>query len=265
MSGDLYLTNAETAEMIKLVENSYRDVNIAISHQVASMAYKIGIDPYEVIELANKHPRVNLLRPTCGVGGHCLAVDPWFLVESFPEQTELLKTAREVNENKPKEILGLISEVIEKWKSTHTTKCRVLVLGATYKPDVDDLRESPAFFIAQELLKNKDAKVMICEPHVTKDRLGKTLSSQAVSLQDGVNNADIIVCLVAHSQFKVLDKKILAHKKVLDFCGLFHIARQQSSEQEQFFWPAKKHELEKELIKSPYTIGNATGEKEVVE
>lgn len=241
VSGDLYLTNAETAEMIKLVENSYRDVNIAISHQVASMAYSIGIDPYEVIELANKHPRVNLLRPTCGVGGHCLAVDPWFLVESFPEHTQLLKTAREVNEHKPQEVLAAIIKTAEKWKTVHKKPCKILVLGATYKPDVDDLRESPALFIAQELLKKSDLiKIMICEPHVTKERLGNALSSRAVSLLDGVDNADVIVCLVGHSQFKVLDKKVLAHKKVLDFCGLFHINRQQSTEQEQFYWPAKE-------------------------
>ncbi|MFT6765632.1 MAG: UDP-N-acetyl-D-mannosaminuronic acid dehydrogenase [Alteromonas naphthalenivorans] len=261
VSGDLYLTNAETAEMIKLVENSYRDVNIAISHQVASMAYSIGIDPYEVIELANKHPRVNLLKPTCGVGGHCLAVDPWFLAESFPEHTRLLKTAREVNENKPKEVLATILKIAQKWKSTHQKSCNILVLGATYKADVDDLRESPAFFIAQELLKNSDVNVMICEPHVTKDRLGKTLSSRAVSLLDGVDKADVIVCLVAHSQFKVLDKKVLAHKKVLDFCGLFHINRQQSPEQEQFYWPAKGYKADKNSNAAQYNVPSSA-EKE---
>lgn len=241
VSGDLYLTNAETAEMIKLVENSYRDVNIAVSHQVASMAYSIGIDPYEVIELANKHPRVNLLRPTCGVGGHCLAVDPYFLVESFPEHTKLLKAARQVNENKPYEVLDTILKVAHKWKITHQKPCKILILGATYKPDVDDLRESPALQIAEKLERSEHVKVTVCEPHVTKERLGVALSSRAVSLLDGVNDADVIVCLVAHSQFKVLDKKILAHKKVLDFCGLFHVDRKKSSEQEQFYWPATGH------------------------
>lgn len=239
VSGDLYLTNAETAEMIKLVENSYRDVNIAISHQVASMAYSVGIDPYEIIELANKHPRVNLLRPTCGVGGHCLAVDPWFLVESFPQQTRLLRAAREVNDNKPAEIVALVDKNIQVWKQHNKEKCRVLVLGATYKPDVDDLRESPALLIAQQLVQNKDIELMICEPHVSKERLPDALKEQTISLLDGVSAADIIVCLVAHSQFKALDKKLLAHKKVLDFCGLLHIARKQSKEQEQFYWSLK--------------------------
>lgn len=256
VSGDLYLTNAETAEMIKLVENSYRDVNIAISHQVASMSYSIGIDPYEVIELANKHPRVNLLRPTCGVGGHCLAVDPLFLVESFPEHTQLLKVARKVNENKPQEVLATITKTAQKWKDAHQKPCKILLLGATYKPDVDDLRESPALFIAQELLKNKDIKVMVCEPHVTKDRLGTPLSSRAVSLMDGVNDADVIICLVGHSQFKVLDKKILAHKKVLDFCGLFHVDRQQSTEQEQFYWPVKGPKVDSETDISRYGLSS---------
>ena len=255
VSGDLYLTTAETAEMIKLVENSYRDVNIAVSHQVASMAHSIGIDPYEVIELANKHPRVNLLRPTCGVGGHCLAVDPWFLVESFPEYTQLLKTAREVNEHKPKEVLAAITKAAQKWKDTHKKQCNILILGATYKANVDDLRESPALFITQELVKNNDIKTMICEPHVSKDRLGAALSLRAVSLLDGVDNADIIVCLVAHSQFENLDKKILAHKKVLDFCGLFHIDRKQSPEQEQFYWPAKEqHGVNTDLKSNHYNL-----------
>ncbi len=261
VSGDLYLTNAETAEMIKLVENSYRDVNIAVSHQVASMAYSIGIDPYEVIELANKHPRVNLLRPTCGVGGHCLAVDPWFLVESFPEHTKLLETARLVNENKPREVLGAILKVAQKWKITHQKSCKILILGATYKPDVDDLRQSPAFQIAEKLETFNDVKVTICEPHVTKERLGTPLGSKAVSLLDGVNDADVIVCLVAHSQFKVLDKKILAHKKVLDFCGLFHVDRQQSAEQEQFYWPTSGKTSDSEHKNRHYGFSNSS-EKE---
>lgn len=242
VSGDLYLTNAETAEMIKLVENSYRDVNIAISHQVASMSYSVGIDPYEVIELANKHPRVNLLRPTCGVGGHCLAVDPWFLVESFPQNTRLLRLAREVNDNKPTEIIALVTKNIETWEQQNKQKCKVLILGATYKPDVDDLRESPALLIAQQLVKNNNAEIMICEPHVSKERLGSSLRDRTVSLLDGISTADMIVCLVAHSQFKALDKKLLAHKKVLDFCGLLHIPRKQSIEQEQFYWPASNRE-----------------------
>lgn len=257
VSGDLYLTNAETAEMIKLVENSYRDVNIAISHQVASMAYSIGIDPYEVIELANKHPRVNLLKPTCGVGGHCLAVDPWFLVESFPQHTRLLRTAREVNDNKPAEVVAFIDKSIEQWSKINKEKCRVLILGATYKPDVDDLRESPALLIAQQIVTNKKIEVMICEPHVSKERLPASLREKTSSLLDGVSSADIIVCLVAHSQFKTLDKKLLAHKKVLDFCGLLHIPRKQSVDQEQFYWPSNNRQEHSDSFGAPHSTHTA--------
>jgi len=171
---------------------------------------------------------------------------------------ELLKTAREVNEQKPTEILNTLNKIAQAWKTTNHKVCKMLLLGATYKPDVDDLRESPALFIAQELQKKSDVEITICEPHVTKDRLGTALSAQVVSLLDGVNDADVIVCLVAHSQFKVLDKKILAHKKVLDFCGLFHIDRHQSTDQEQFYWPTKGQGVDTEYNVGRYGFSDSS-------
>lgn len=243
VSGDLYLTTAETAEMTKLVENSYRDVNVAFAHQVASMAYAAGIDPYELIDLANKHPRVKILRPTCGVGGHCLAIDPYFLVETFPAQTTLLKEARAVNEAKPFEVIARICAKVLQWKESHHTKtCRVLLLGATYKPDVDDLRESPALHIAQQLIKNNELEVLVCEPNVHKSLMEQQVGKRVVTLQEGIEAADIIVCLVAHTPFKSLDKKMLAHKKIIDCCGLLHIPNKKIFSEDQFFGAARNHD-----------------------
>ncbi len=239
VSGDLYLTTAEAAEMTKLVENSYRDITIAISHQVASMAYEVGLDPYEIIELANKHPRVKMLKPTCGVGGHCLAVDPWFLIETFPKQTALLKAAREINDNKPFEVISRIEKKVQEWKDSHEKdSCTVLVLGLTYKANVDDIRESPAMTIAKELVGKKNFDVLVCDPHVSSSRLESLLANCKTTLVEGIAKADLIVCLVAHDEFKIIDKKVIAHKKVLDFCGIFHLGRKHSCDQEQFFWPA---------------------------
>lgn len=237
VSGDLYLTTAEAAEMTKLVENSYRDVNIAISHQVASMAYSIGLDPYEIIELANKHPRVKLLNPTCGVGGHCLAVDPWFLIETFPSQTKLFYAARKVNDGKPAEIVDLILKKVEKVAYKLNKKaCKVLLLGATYKADIDDLRESPALEIAHTLGKEPNIQLMICEPNVPKERFDTHIKKHLVSLEEGMKESDLVVFLVPHAPFKLIDKKIFVHKHVLDFCGILHIPRKESFDQEQFFW-----------------------------
>ena len=164
VKGNLYLTDATTAEMVKLVENSSRDAQLAFAHQVASMAYAAGLNPYEVIELANKHPRVNILRPTCGVGGHCIAVDPWFLVHSFPEHSNFVRAARVTNDNKPYEVIARIEQEVAAWHAQQATSNTqeaapekpkvptVLLLGLAYKPDVNDLRESPALMIAQKLI-----------------------------------------------------------------------------------------------------------------
>jgi UDP-N-acetyl-D-mannosaminuronic acid dehydrogenase len=259
VSGDLYLTTAETAEMAKLIENSYRDVNIAFAHQVASMAHVAGIDPYELIDLANKHPRVNILRPTTGVGGHCVAVDPWFLVETFPEQTTLLKEARLVNDRRPLEVIATIEQKVAKWKESHATKtCRVLLLGATYKADVDDLRESPALQIIRHLIKKGEIEPFVCEPNVAKQALGHDVARYAIELQEGIEAADIIVCLVPHAPFKALDKKLLAHKKFIDFCGLLHTSHQQLISEDQFFWAASSYEevVEREQTRMAHRVAH---------
>jgi len=220
VTGNIHLTDDKTAEMVKLVENSSRDVQIAFAHQIASMANSQGINPYEVIELANKHPRVDILRPTCGVGGHCIAIDPWFLVESFPHHCELIKSVRQVNDNRPNEVIDIIHRQIKKWKTVNKKDCTVLLLGLTYKPNVDDLRESPALQIAQQMCKTKDVTVMIAEPNIKQQKLLQLFAQNTTTVGQGILKADIIVYLVSHKRFKIIDKKLLKNKLILDFCGI---------------------------------------------
>lgn len=234
----LYLTNATTAEMVKLVENSSRDVAIAFANQIAAMAYKMGLNPFEVIELANKHPRVNILNPSCGVGGHCIAVDPWFLIQTFPEQTALLKTAREINNAKPRQVVQTTRRCVEGWYQMHQKRANLLILGLTYKPDIDDLRESPALEIAKKLSIFTDMNMLICDPYISNTTMQETFNQEGIGLKEGLEQADIILCLVKHSQFKKIDKLALQHKKILDFCGIFYEPHKEHTGQDQLFWPA---------------------------
>jgi UDP-N-acetylglucosamine 2-epimerase (non-hydrolysing) len=236
VQGELYLTDTDSAEMVKLIENSSRDVEIAFAHQVASIASAQGLNPYKIIELANKHPRVNILQPTCGVGGHCLAVDPWFLVETFPEQTTLLRTAREVNDAKRDEVIVQILECVDEWKKQHNKPCIVALFGLSYKPNIDDMRESPAIYIARQLLALKDIKTVVCEPHIKQKALPEELQICAVNITQALDQADIIVFLVAHTRFKAIDKKILAQKTVVDACGILYTPQTQ---QKLLFVPAQ--------------------------
>ncbi|MCF7900126.1 nucleotide sugar dehydrogenase [Candidatus Babeliales bacterium] len=240
VSGDLYLTDASTAEMAKLIENSYSDVKSAFAHQVAEMAKKEGLNPYEVIELANKHPHVSILNPTCGVDDVSVAADSNFLITSFKEETTLLQAARNINNARPQYIFSEVKAEIEAWKKVHNKKCKVIALGISYKPDVNDINESPAQYIALELSKETEIDFLVCDPHITSEQWNHQLKSKMVLLKEGIETADIIVCLVAHSQFKLIDKKYFAKKRVLDYCGLFHSNRKESREQEQFFWPASE-------------------------
>ena len=242
VEGKLFLTDAKTAEMVKLVENSSRDVEIAFAHQVASMASSVGLDPYTVIELANKHPRVNILRPSAGVGGHCIAVDPWFLAESFPQHSELIKTARIVNDNRPKEIVAQIQKTLPSFDKP----ANVLLLGLTYKPNVDDLRESPALEIAKTLCQDKKNNYFVCEPHLNKEKLKKLFPNNVISVQEGVAKADVVVYLVAHTRFKAIDEKLLQNKQVLDFCGICHQPQKVKEGKEALFFPA--FELMEEVV-----------------
>lgn len=236
VQGKLYLTDAKTAELVKLIENSSRDVEIAFAHQVASMAYAIGADPYEVIQLANKHPRVNILQPSAGVGGHCIAVDPWFLIETFAHQTQLLQAARHINDSRPLQIVEYIYKAVRQWCAKTTKKCNVLLMGLTYKPDVDDIRESPAIRIADLIKEHGSINLMVCEPHINQKKLATLYPDAAVSLTDGMPRADIVVFLVGHTRFKAANKQLLQDKQVLDFCGIWQDAK---TDQKDVFWPAQ--------------------------
>jgi len=238
--GALLPTDAPTAEMVKLIENSARDVEIAFAHQVASMSYAQGLDPYQVIELVNRHPRVKLLQPTCGVGGHCLAVDPWFLVDSFPAHTSLIATARAINDAKPHEVIARIDHVVTAWQQQHGKPCTVGLFGVTYKPNVDDLRESPALYIARHYSTRTDLTLMICEPYVKKNNTPTFVSALLTSITQTIQHADVLVFLVAHDQFKIIDVTRLTDKKIIDYCGLLHRSGTQQTTHSTLFWPAVK-------------------------
>ena len=222
VKGFLHITDDKTAETVKLVENSARDVQIAFANQVASLCTTIGIDPYNVIELANKHPRVNILSPTCGVGGHCIAVDPWFLIENFPQDTKLLKTAREINETKPHQIIEKILIKTQELKDLNQEKIKILALGLTFKPDVDDIRESPALLITKELLKHDALEIVAYDPYVNKE----TIKNLGISLTNSLNkelfSVDIILILVKHKEFLLLPEETFCNKIIFDTCGLLH-------------------------------------------
>lgn len=221
VKGKISKTSASTAEMVKLVENSSRDVQIAFANQVASMAQAAGIDPLAVINFANQHPRVKILTPGCGVGGHCIAVDPWFLVESFPDQSKLLQAAREINDSKPQEVLAQISKKVTSLQAqTGKTKIELVLLGVTYKPDVDDLRNSPAFYIAQQLQKWPNLNLTVVEPYVELVILNQHFKLSVNNLDQLLVQPDLIVALVGHTSFKLKTSNLSKSSDMLDFCAI---------------------------------------------
>ena len=211
--GNIYITDTVTAEMCKLVENTYRDINIAFANELSIICDELGIDVWELINLANKHPRVNILKPGPGVGGHCLAVDPWFIVEKFPKKARLIRTSREVNEYKPKWVVEKVIEDIE--NKFDNKKITIGILGLAYKPNIDDLRESPALEIAKEL-KSKGYNVIACEPNSTENEIDGILN---FNLEELTDKADYFVYAVAHDQFKN-GKHLINSKPCFDTVGV---------------------------------------------
>lgn len=208
--GTCYITDDITAEMCKLVENTYRDVNIAFANELSVICDKLEIDVFELIKLANKHPRVNILTPGAGVGGHCLAVDPWFIVEKFPKEANVIREARLINDFKPRFIVNKVDEILN-----HNKDLTVGVLGLAYKPDIDDLRESPAMEIA-EILRDKGYKTVACEPNVNEKEVN---GFELYSFDDILNKADYLVLAQGHKEFKENVEK-LKTLKVYDCLGL---------------------------------------------
>ena len=211
VSGNMFLTDCNTAEMAKLVENAYRDVNIAFANELSLICDHLGLRVWEVIEFANKHPRVNILQPGPGVGGHCIAVDPWFIVASAPKQAQLIRMARQVNDSKPHFVVEKVKKQAQKFKAP-VIGC----LGLAYKNDVDDLRESPALDITRELIRENIGKVLACEPYVK-----EFTEFELHPLEKVLDESDILVLLVNHKQFYDVDRELLKEKIVIDTRGIW--------------------------------------------
>jgi UDP-N-acetyl-D-mannosaminuronic acid dehydrogenase len=242
VKGHIHLTTATTAEMVKLVENSSRDAALAFAQQVATLAAAAGLNPYEIIDLANKHPRVNILNPRSGVGGHCIAVDPWFLIEGFPQHTPFLQAVRSFNDQRPHEVLSHIKSSRNTWLlKTGKSSCTLGILGITYKPDTDDLRESPALFIAQQLTKEHPHTILVDDPHIDQQLLKKMNLSPLGNLESALNAIDILVCLVDHTEYKAIRSLLKNHPHVLDFCGLLYKAPHVTTHNNAQILPSRKN------------------------
>ncbi len=216
VKGDCLITNSRVAETVKLVENSFRDVNIAFANELSMISDEIGVDVWDVIRLANRHPRVNILQPGPGVGGHCIAVDPWFLVAGAPKAARLVKTAREVNDHKAVHTENRIRALIDA-----VPEAKVALLGLAFKPDIDDFRESPALAIAENLCADLGPRMLVVEPF-TQTLPGKLAGSGAklTGLDDALAQAEIVVVLVDHSSFKHLEPADLVGKMTFDTRGM---------------------------------------------
>lgn len=214
VKGELHKTNSQTAEMCKLVENSSRDVQIAFANELSMICDKADINVWELIRLANKHPRVNILQPGTGVGGHCIAVDPWFIVSEFPEEAKIIRSAREINNYKTEWAIEKVKNVALQYKIDNGKDATIACMGLAFKPNIDDLRESPALHVAAQLQKD-GFNIMFVEPN-----LRKHPEYELSLVNDAKEKADIVVFLVAHKEFKgiALDGK----KEVLDFCGVLN-------------------------------------------
>ena len=214
VKGKLHKTNARTAEMCKLVENSSRDVQIAFANELSLICDKADIDVWELISLANKHPRVNILNPGCGVGGHCIAVDPYFIVSDYPLESKIIGTAREINNYKSFWCAEKIQSAKLQFQIDHGRKPRIGLFGLAFKPNIDDLRESPAKYIAQKVLQNaNNEEYYIVEPNIEEHNVFKL-----TDYREAFKQADILAFLVAHDEFR--QQPIPEGKIILDFCGV---------------------------------------------
>ena len=216
VKGELHPTNARTAEMCKLTENASRDSQIAFANELSLICDKAGINVWELIRLANKHPRVNILQPGCGVGGHCIAVDPYFITADFPMESRMIAQARATNNYKPFWCAEKVKTARLEFELANGRQPSIAIMGLAFKPNIDDLRESPAIHIAERVLQDSgDADMYIVEPNVHEHKVFKL-----TDYKDAVEKADIIVLLVAHNEFKDLVFK--ENQVVLDFCGVIN-------------------------------------------
>jgi UDP-N-acetyl-D-mannosaminuronic acid dehydrogenase len=215
VKGECHVTNARTAELAKLTENAFRDVNIAFANELSFICDRLGVNVWELIRLANQHPRVNILRPGPGVGGHCIAVDPWFIVDSAPEDARLIRASREINDEKPDFVVRKVKE-----RAADLRQPVIACLGLAFKADVDDLRESPAVEVVRKLADAGLGKILVVEPHVNK--LPHDLEHANLQFADfevAVKSANLIVLLVGHRAFMHVDRDMLKDKFVIDTVG----------------------------------------------
>ncbi|WP_167141451.1 UDP-N-acetyl-D-mannosamine dehydrogenase [Pseudomonas sp. OTU750018] len=225
VEGECVVTTARTAEMCKLTENSFRDVNIAFANELSIICDKLNINVWELIRLANRHPRVNILQPGPGVGGHCIAVDPWFIVSKTPDEARMIRTAREVNDSKPLWVLDQVGYAIDKYLQENLSKTSkdvtIACLGLAFKPDIDDLRESPALEIALQLAKSHQGAVLVVEPNI--ERLPTSLEGLATlcSIEKAMSDANVIVMLVDHTVFKAIPKNRFSTQELIDTRGVW--------------------------------------------
>lgn len=210
VDGQVLSTNARTAEMCKLAENAFRDVNIAFANELSLICEHLHINVWELVKLANRHPRVNILQPGPGVGGHCIAVDPWFIVSAAKQQSKLIQQARAINDSRPQWVVDQVKQAMKHFKNPV-----IACMGVSFKADIDDLRESPALKIAEQLKQEKLGNILVCEPNINHLE-GFTL----VDCPTAIKQADIILFLVNHQPFKQLSQRDLQDKYVLDIKGV---------------------------------------------
>lgn len=224
LEGECVITNARTAEMCKLTENSFRDVNIAFANELSLICADQDIDVWELIRLANRHPRVNILQPGPGVGGHCIAVDPWFIVAQNPQQARLIRTARDVNDSKPEWVIGQVKAAVADCLNASERRAdevTIACFGLAFKPDIDDLRESPAMGIVRKLADWHRGNMLVVEPNIRELPESLAVHCQLTHLDEALTRADVLVMLVDHQSFKALDAGQIHQQWVVDTKGVW--------------------------------------------
>lgn len=225
VQGECIVTNARTAEMCKLTENSFRDVNIAFANELSMICDKLDIDVWELIRLANRHPRVNILQPGPGVGGHCIAVDPWFIVSKTPKQARLIRIAREVNDSKPQWVIDKVKLAVAEFLQTNPDKTArevtIACFGLAFKPDIDDLRESPAVAISQQIVATHPGQVVAVEPNIEELPAELAGKIKLASIETALAEADVLVLLVDHREFKEIPACDLGSNQIIDTRGVW--------------------------------------------
>lgn len=221
VEGDCIETDCRTAEMAKLTENSFRDVNIAFANELSLICDRLGINVWELIRLANRHPRVNILQPGPGVGGHCIAVDPWFIVSQAPEEARIIRAAREINDGKPEWVLAKVHQAVAEHVAATGEPARIACFGLAFKPNIDDLRESPALAIATQLANTYPGQVHIVEPYISKLPTSLEGKAELASLSDIFSSCDVALMLVDHNDFKAVPVPTSRSVRLVDTRGIW--------------------------------------------